>query len=98
MISTSVLSISHSSAVTLPCLSYGVYISQIIWYARALHELYLQECAPYAETAPSELWGGKNTLSKFYGHHHELIELYDVSVSKLANDIFTESYIVVLHW
>ena len=31
----------------------------------------------------------KLTLRKFYGHHHELVDPYDVSLIKLAKDIFT---------
>lgn len=39
----------------------------------------------------------KTTLRTFYVHHHDLVDLYDVSVYTLTNDIFTTSYIEVLH-
>ena len=39
----------------------------------------------------------KMTLRKFYGHHHELVYPYDVSLFKLTKDIFTTCYIVVCH-
>ena len=37
----------------------------------------------------------KLTFRKFYGHHHQLVDPYDVSLTKLAKDIFTACYYVV---
>lgn len=37
----------------------------------------------------------KSTLQEFYGHYHDLVDRYFVSVSRYASDIFTLSYIFV---
>ena len=73
--------------------AYGVYMSQMIRYARA--------CSDYVDFknrgilltnkllkqgfAEERL---KSSLRKFYGRHHELVDRYDISISQLATDIF----------
>ena len=73
--------------------AYGVYMSQMIRYARA--------CCDYVDFknrgilltnkllkqgfAEERL---KSSLRKFYGRHHELVDCYDISISQLATDIF----------
>ena len=72
--------------------AYGVYISQLIRYSRA--------CSDYDNFINRSLvltlkllrQGYKqhklrNALKKFYGRHHELIEKYHVSVSKILIDL-----------
>lgn len=48
-----------------------------------LYGLHVKECAPYTETTATELCGGrfKMTLPTVYGHPHELLDLYDLSVA-----------------
>jgi hypothetical protein len=72
--------------------AYGVFVSQLIRYARA--------CSRYTDFLNrSMLLANKlltqgyllpkliSTLKKFYGRHHDLINKYDVHVSKLCLDI-----------
>ena len=38
------------------------------------------------------------TLNKLYGHQHELVDRYDVSLSKITQDIFAMSETGVYHF
>lgn len=38
------------------------------------------------------------TLNKLYGHQHELVDRYDVSLSKITKDIFAMSETGVYHF
>ena len=73
--------------------AYGVYISQLIRYGRA--------CSCYDDFAGrGKLLTGKllqqgyeetrlkSTFRKFYGRHHELMDHYGVSMSKVSKDLF----------
>ena len=75
--------------------AYGVYISQLIHSARAC------ACSNYQDfmergkvltTRLLSLWYKKTklvaTLKKFYGRHHDLINPYNVSVSRIVSDVF----------
>ena len=76
--------------------AYGVFISQLIRYARA--------CRNYADflyrarTLTNKLLEQgyvatrlKSSLQKFYGHHHELVDRYGVSISTMKTDLFNGS-------
>ena len=76
--------------------AYGVFISQLIRYARA--------CRNYADflyrarTLTNRLLEQgyvatrlKSSLQKFYGRHHELVDRYGVSISTMKTDLFNGS-------
>ena len=76
--------------------AYGVYISQLIRYSRA--------CVTYSDFLDRALLLTrkllnqgflmvklKSALRKFYGRHHELVDRYEVAVSKMASDLFSLS-------
>ena len=76
--------------------AYGVYVSQLIRYSRA--------CASYSDFLDRALLLTrkllnqgflmvklKSALRKFYGRHHELVDRYEVAVSKMASDLFSLS-------
>lgn len=88
--------------VNFPCLSsnipsapsYGVYISQLILYSRACSHCtdFIYRSVLLTQKLIQQSYEEdrlKMTLRKFYGHHHELVDPYDVSLSKLTKDIFT---------
>jgi hypothetical protein len=73
--------------------AYGVYISQLIQYSRA--------CGSYQDFLDRELLLTrklldqrfvlvklKSSLRKFYGHHHDLVDRYGISVSQMTTDMF----------
>ena len=73
--------------------AYGVFISQLIRYGRA--------CSHYGNFIQrSKLLTNKlltqgyckprliKALKKFYGRHHNIVDKYDVSISKITMDIF----------
>ena len=76
--------------------AYGVFISQLIRYARV--------CRNYADflyrarTLTNRLLEQgyvatrlKSSLQKFYGRHHELVDRYGVSISTMKTDLFNGS-------
>lgn len=76
--------------------AYGVFISQLIRYARA--------CRNYADflyrarTLTNRLLEQgyvatrlKSSLQKFYGRHHELVDRYGVSICTMKTDLFNGS-------
>ena len=74
--------------------SYGVNISQLIRYARAcshytdfIYRSVLLAQKLLQKNCKDDKF--KMTLRKFYGHLHELVDPYDVSLSKVNKDIFT---------
>ena len=76
--------------------AYGVYISQLIRYSRACisyHDfldrgLLLTRKLLNLEFQMVKL---KSPLRKFYGRHHELIDRYGITVSKMISDMFLTS-------
>ena len=73
--------------------TYGVYISQLIRYSR--------DCGYYHEFLDGELLLTrkflnqgfllvkiKSSIRKFYGHHHDLVNHYGISVSQMTTDMF----------
>jgi hypothetical protein len=74
-------------------LAYGVYISQMIRYSRA--------CGSYQDVLDRGLLLTrkllnqgfllvklKSSLREFYGRHHNLVDRYGISVSKMTTDMF----------
>jgi hypothetical protein len=72
--------------------AYGVYISQLIRYSRP--------CGSYQDFLDRRLLLTrklldqgfllvklKSSLRKFYGHHHDLVDCYGVSVSQMTTDM-----------
>ena len=76
--------------------AYGVFISQLVRYARASSS-YIDFCNRASLLTSRLLQQGylsnrlQLSLKKFYGHHHDLVVKYDVSVSQLIADVFATS-------
>ena len=99
---TNVMTLTFQSSVNFPFLSgnipeapaYGVYISQLIRYSRAC-DIYLdfidrarlltQKLLNQGYVAPKL----QSSFLKFYGRHHDLVDRYDKTVSKMKEDLFT---------
>ena len=73
--------------------AYGVYVSQLIRYARASSEyrsflhrgkLLTNKLLTQGYCKPMLI----KTIKKFYGRHHEIVDKFGVSVSKMILDIF----------
>ena len=73
--------------------AYGVYVSQLIRYARASSEyrsflhrgkLLTNKLLTQGYCKPRLI----KTIKKFYGRHHEIVDKFGVSVSKMILDIF----------
>ena len=82
--------------------SYGVYISQLVRYARASShytDFKYRSVIPTQKLLQQsyEEKRFKMILRKCIGHHHELVDPYDVALSKLNENILTTSMIVVCH-
>ena len=72
--------------------AYGVFTSQLIRYARAssLYKDFIDRSMLLAKkllTQGYEMPKLISSLKKFYGRHHELVDRYDVHVSKMSRDI-----------
>ena len=73
--------------------AYGVYVSQLIRYARACSN-YQDFMERGKELTTKLLSQGyqKNKLvatpKKFYGRHHDLVNPYNVAVSRIVSDVF----------
>ena len=73
--------------------AYGVYVSQLIRYARACSNyLDIMELGKVLTTKLLSQGYQKTklvaTLKKFYGRHHELVNPYNVAVSRIVSDVF----------
>ena len=72
--------------------AYGVYVSQLIRYSRAC-KAYIDFLDRAVRLTQKLLTQGYvvprllSSLKKFYGRHHQLIERYGVSVSKMSADV-----------
>ena len=83
--------------------AYGVFISQLIRYARACSSY---GCFILRATRPSNklLEQGyvkerlKSSLRKFYGRYGDLIRQYEVSLSQMLNDILWPDHIQTPYW
>jgi hypothetical protein len=72
---------------------YGVYISQLIWYSRACdsYQDFLYRGLPPTKKLLTQgflLSTLKSSLRKFYGHHHDLVDRYGISVLQMTTDMF----------
>ena len=73
--------------------AYGVYVSQLIRYARAC--LNYQDFMERGKVLTTKLLSQGyqktklvTTLKKFYGRHHDLVNPYKVAVSRIVSDAF----------
>ena len=78
--------------------AYGVFISQLIWYARACFSYGC--CILRAKRLSNKLLEQgyvkerlKSSLSKFYGRYGDLIKQYEVSLSQMLNGILWPGHI-----
>ena len=70
---------------------YGVYVSQLIRYARACPNQYFMERGKVLTSTLLSQGYQKTklvaTLKKFYGRHHDLVNPYNVAVSRIVSDV-----------
>ena len=72
--------------------AYGVFISQLIWYARACssYECFILRAARLSSKLLRQEYVKerlKSSLRKFYGRYGDLIKHYEVSLSQMLHDI-----------
>ena len=72
--------------------AYGVYVSQLIHYARACSNY--QDFTERGKVLTTKLLSQGYqkaklvpTLKKFYGRHHDLVNPYNVAVSRIVSDV-----------
>jgi hypothetical protein len=75
---------------------YGVYISQLIRYSRACgsYQDFLDRGLLLTRKLLNQgflLVKLKSSLRKFYGHHHDFVDRYVISVSQMTTDMFNLS-------
>ena len=75
---------------------YGVYVSQLIRYARASTEY--DSFLNRGRLLTNKLFTQRyckprliKTIKKFYGRHHDIVDKFGVSISKLVSDIYDTS-------
>ena len=80
--------------------AYGVFISQLIWYARACssYGCFVLRATRLSNKFQSLKQGyvkerSKSLLRKFYGRYGDLIKEYEVSLSQILNDILWPDHI-----
>ena len=73
--------------------AYDVYVSQLIRYARAC--LNYQDFMEHGKVLTTKLLSQGyqktklvTTLKKFSGRHHDLVNPYNVAVSRIVSDVF----------
>jgi hypothetical protein len=83
------------SIVNFPylCNAYGVYISQLIWYARAcsIYDQFSVRSNLLTDKLMSkvfQLFLLQGALCKFYGRYNDLICPYNLSLGHMLSDIF----------
>jgi hypothetical protein len=65
---------------------YGVYTSQLIRYSRAYGSY--QNFLHRGLLLTKKLLNQGLVLDKFYGHHHDLVNRYRISVPQMTTDLF----------
>jgi hypothetical protein len=80
--------------------AYGVYISQLIQYSRACgsYQDFLDRGLLLTRKLLNQgflLVKLKSLLRTFYGRHHDLVDRYGISVSRMITDIFHLSQILL---
>ena len=73
--------------------SYGVYVSQLIRYARTCsnYQDFMERGKVLTQKLLSQGYQKTKlvaTLKKFYGRHHDLVNPYNVAVSRIVSDVF----------
>ena len=73
--------------------AYGVYISQLIRYARACRKYtdFIHRALLLTEKLTEQGYVAtrlRSSLQKFYGRHHELVDKYGVTISAMRTDLF----------
>jgi len=79
--------------------AYGVYISQLIWHARACCSDFLDRGLLLTRKLQNQwflLVNLKSSLRTFYGRHHALVNHFRVYVSQFTTDIFDLSKLPTL--
>ena len=73
--------------------AYGVYVAKLIHYARTCSNY--QEFMECGKVLTTKLLSQEYqhiklvaTLKKFYGRHHDLVNPYNVAVSRIVSDVF----------
>ena len=94
-ISTSQIFLSSNNP-TSP--AYGVFLSQLIRYARACYsyECFIQRVTRHSNKPLEQGYARerlKSSLRKCYGRYGDLIKQYDVSLSQVLNDILWPDHI-----
>ena len=81
------------SSNTLSASAYGVYVSQLICYARACSKY--QDFTERGKVLTTRLFSQGyqrtkqvTTLIQLYGRHHDLVYPYNVAVSRIISDVF----------
>ena len=76
--------------------AYGIYVSQLIRYARTCSNY--QDFMERGKVLTTKLLSQGYqkiklvaTLKKFYGRHHDLVNPYNVAVSRIVSDVFAIS-------
>ena len=73
--------------------AYGVYISQLLRYSRACcsYQYFLERGLLLTRKLLNQgflLVNLKSSLRKFYGHNHDMVDRYGISVSQMTTDMF----------
>ena len=73
--------------------AYGVYVSQLIRYARTCsnYQDFMERGKVLTQKLLSQGYQKIKlvaTLKKFYGRHHDLVNPYNVAVSRIVSDVF----------
>ena len=73
--------------------AYGVYVSQLIRYARACsnYQDFMERKKVLTTKLLSQEYQKSKLvakLKKFYGKHHDLVNPYNVRVSRIVSDVF----------
>ena len=88
----SIVNFPFMSSNTLSAPAYGVYVSQLICYARACSNYQdFMECEKVTTRLLSQGYQKTKlvaTLKKFYGRHHDQVNPYNVAVSRTVSNVF----------
>ena len=73
--------------------AYGIYVSQLIRYARTCsnYQDFMERGKVLTQKLLSQGYQKTKlvaTLKKFYGRHHDLVNPYNVAVSRIVSDVF----------
>ena len=82
---------NDDSSLNLP--AYGVYVSQLIRYARTCsnYQDFMERGKVLTQKLLSQGYQKTKlvaTLKKFYGRHHDLVNPYNLAVSRIVSDVF----------